>query len=248
MEYVKRASSRITNRLSPLLSGWFGWIVFAIAAYVIGMYLTTGVVFVLARLGVFAGIDATNFALITRLIMYGILMVSMIAIPAWLTHRLSRREMGIGRSMEWKDIGIGIAGVIIYLLLAMGALALLGLIPGVDSTQTQNLDVGQVYGVSRMMVFVVLVVITPFVEEFLFRGILYGGLRKRRLPIWATALIVSLLFGVAHGQLNVGVDVFCLSLVACYARELTGSIWASTVLHMVKNFIAFAVVFILNQG
>ena len=58
MEYVKRASSRITNRLSPLLSGWFGWIVFAIAAYVIGMYLTTGVVFVLARLGVFAGIDA----------------------------------------------------------------------------------------------------------------------------------------------------------------------------------------------
>jgi len=248
MEYVKRVSSRIARQLTPLLGGWQGWVIFAIAAYVISMYLTAGVVFVLARLGAFAGLDATSFALITRLIMYAILAISMIIIPAWLKHRMSLHDMGLGRAMQWKDIAVGIASVVVYLLVAMGALALLQLIPGVNATQAQDLDVGQAYGTSRMMVFVVLVIITPFIEELLFRGLLYGGLRARRLPIWAAALIVSALFGVAHGQLNVAVDVFCLSLVACYARELTGSIWAGTVLHMIKNFIAFVVVFVVNQG
>ncbi|MEO6727426.1 MAG: type II CAAX endopeptidase family protein [Candidatus Saccharimonas sp.] len=245
---MKRASSHIANRLAPLLNGWYGWVVFGIAAYIIGMYLASGTIYILARLGAFAALDATSFALVARLIMYGILATVMIIVPRWLKHRVSLQELGLGRAMQWKDIGLGIAGLVIYLLLAMGALALLRVIPGVNTTQAQDLDVGQVYGVSRMMVFVVLVVITPFVEEVLFRGVFYGGLRARRVPMWAAALIVSVLFGFAHGQLNVGIDVFCLSMVACYARELTGSLWAGTVLHMIKNFIAFAVVYIINQG
>lgn len=245
---VKRASSRIANRLAPLIKGWLGWTIFAITAYVGGMYLTIGIILVLSHLGLFVGIDATNYALLTRILMYVVLATLMIMLPAWLRQRPSRREIGVERLMQWKDIGIGIAGLILYLLFAMGALAILKLIPGVDGSQAQQLDVGSVYGFSRMIVFVVLVIVTPFMEELLFRGLLYGGLRARRLPVWASALIVSVLFGIAHGQLNVGVDVFCLSIVACYARELTGSIWAGVVLHMIKNFIAFAIVFLVNQG
>lgn len=248
MERVRRASSRVGKRISPLLQGWFGWIIFVVTAYVVSMYLTTGIVFVAARLGLFAGIDATNFALMTRIILYATLLFVMLAVPAWLKRRVTRSQIGLGRVMEWKDIGIGIAGAVVYLLLAMAALMLLQLVPGVNVSQAQELEIGQVYGVSRMMVFLVLVVITPFVEEVIFRGIFYGGLRARGLRIWVSALVVSLLFGLAHGQLNVGVDVFCLSLVACYARELTGSIWAGVVLHMIKNFVAFAVVFMINQG
>ena len=245
---VKRASSRLAKRLAPLIRGWVGWTIFAIGAYVAGLYLTEGIILVLARLGLFATIDATSYTLLTRVLMYVVLTALMIALPVWLKQRPSRKEIGVERPMQWKDIGIGIAGLILYLLFAMAALALLKLIPGVNADQAQQLDVGNVYGFSRMMVFVVLVIITPFMEELLFRGILYGGLRARRLPVWSAALIVSVLFGIAHGQLNVGVDVFCLSLVACYARELTGSIWAGVVLHMIKNFIAFAIVFLVNQG
>lgn len=245
---VKRALSRIGKQLAPLTHGWVGWVVFAIAAYVAGMYLTTGIIFVLGHLGLFASIDATSYSLLTRIIMYALLMTLMIAIPIWLKQRMSRKEIGIDRPMQWKDIGIGIAGLILYVLLAMGALALLKLIPGVNADQAQELDVGSVYGISKMMVFVVLVIITPFVEELLFRGIIYGGLRTRGLPVWAAALIISVLFGLAHGQLNVAVDVFCLSLIACYTRELTGSIWAGVVLHMIKNFIAFTIVYLVNQG
>lgn len=245
---MKRASSRITARLGFLVDSWFGWVLFAVVAYGGAMVLTAAVVLLFSRLGVFTTIDATSYALITRLLMYALLIALMLLIPAWVKHRISRREMALDRPMEWRDIGLGAAGVVIYLLLAMGALALLKLIPGVDVNQAQDLDVGQVYGAARMLVFVVLVLVTPFAEELLFRGILYGRLRSRHLPAWGAAVVVSLLFGLAHGQLNVGIDVFCLSLVACYARELTGSIWAGVVLHMIKNFIAFAVVFLINQG
>lgn len=245
---MRQLSSRLTRRAARLLRGWLGWVGFAVLGYVFAMYLTTGLIFLLSRLGIFSGLDATSFALTVRVVMYAILAGVLLAVPLWLKRPVTRESAGLRRLMEWPDIGLGVAGVVVYMLLAMGALALLKLVPGVDVSQTQDLGLGYVYGFSRIAIFVVLVVITPFVEELLFRGILYGGLRERRVPAWGAALIVSVLFGLAHGQLNVGIDVFCLSMVASYLREITGSVWAGVVLHMIKNFIAFAVVFMIGQG
>ena len=75
----------------------------------------------------------------------------------------------------------------------------------------------------------------------MFRGMLYGGLRRSKMPWWGAAVIVSALFGLAHMQWNVAIDVFVLSMVACYLRELTGGIWAGFMLHMLKNGLAFFV-------
>ena len=244
---VGKTSSRLTNLAVRFVHSWAGWVAISLGVYVLGVYVISALVSVLSQLGILANIDSTTSALVVRVIMYALLIVLMIVVPAWLRQRISVREMAIDRPMTWKDIAIGSAGFVLYILIAMAALALAGLIPGADLSQAQTLDVGQVFGVSRMIVFVVLVIVTPFAEELLFRGLLYGGLRARKLPVWASALVVSALFGLAHGQLNVGIDVFCLSLVACYARELTGSIWAGVVMHMIKNFIAFVIVFILNQ-
>lgn len=246
LESVERASSQLRKVLAAATGKWLGWMAFAVIAYLASMYATSGFVWILGELGVFHSIDATSYALIVRIVLYVVLVAMLIGVPAWWHRRISRKQAGLDRVMEWRDIGLGIAGLMIYFLLAMVALALLRLIPGVDASQAQQLDVGQVYGTARIWVFIVLVVVTPFAEEFVFRGVLYGGLRARRVPAWAGALIVSVLFGLAHGQLNVAVDVFCLSMVACYARELTGSIWAGVVLHMIKNCIAFIIVFMIS--
>ena len=68
------------------------------------------------------------------------------------------------------------------------------------------------------------------------------------MPWWLPATLVSALFGVAHGQWNVGLDVFVLSMVACGLREATGSIWAGIVLHMIKNMVAFMATFVFVTG
>jgi membrane protease YdiL (CAAX protease family) len=239
--------SPVAYGLAKLTRHWWGWAFLFVGMYVLSMYATAGVMALLNVVGLIDVMDATSYAFTVRMLMYALLVTLVIILPRWLGQRMSRQQVGVDRLLEWKDFAFGGAGVAAYLLLAMGALALLALIPGVDISQAQDLEVGQVYGAARVGAFIVFVVLTPLFEELVFRGALYGGLRMRRLSPWASALLVSVLFGLAHGQLNVAVDTFCLSLVACYLRELTGSIWAGTLLHIIKNLIAFTIVFVVNQ-
>ena len=95
------------------------------------------------------------------------------------------------------------------------------------------------------MAFFALVIVAPIMEELIFRGFLYGRLRNSYGVIVAGA-IVSLLFGVLHGQWNVGVNVAVMSAVMCGMREITGTVYAGILLHMAKNFIAFMILFVLQ--
>ena len=96
------------------------------------------------------------------------------------------------------------------------------------------------------MAFIALVVVAPAAEELIFRGVIYGEMRKVN-PYLAT-IIVSLMFGIAHGQLNVGITAFAMSLVMCFMREkLTGTVWSTIILHMIKNAVAFYFLFIAPE-
>ena len=64
----------------------------------------------------------------------------------------------------------------------------------------------------------------------------------------AAVLITSLVFGVMHFQWNVGVNVFALSVVLCVMREVTGTIYAGILLHMLKNGVAFYLLYVMGAG
>ncbi|SRR6266498_569492 len=134
-----------------------------------------------------------------------------------------------------------------YLLMSILASSLVGALFSVDLTQEQNVgyNVGPLGGPELFLVFVGLVLLAPFVEELVFRGFLFSAFR-RKFGFWFGSLLVSLLFAVAHGQLNVGIDVFVLSMFLCYLRERTGSLWPAIALHMLKNLVAFLVLFIIG--
>ena len=93
-----------------------------------------------------------------------------------------------------------------------------------------------------LAVFFSLVIIPPLVEETLFRGFLLQGMRKQ-FPIAIAVLFTSLIFGAAHGQLNVGIDTFTLSCFLCFLRIKTESLWPGIILHGTKNLIAFIVLY-----
>ena len=88
------------------------------------------------------------------------------------------------------------------------------------------------------MAFISLVVVAPVAEELIFRGWLYGKLRAK-IPAIPAMLVVSILFGIVHGQWNVGVTVFVMSIAMCTLREITGTIWGGILIHILKNGIAF---------
>ncbi len=76
--------------------------------------------------------------------------------------------------------------------------------------------------------------IVPVAEELVFRGIVFGQLRKGFGP-WASVLISAVVFGLMHGSdIHIGYALVCgLIIAACY--YLTDSLIASIILHMIFN-------------
>lgn len=159
------------------------------------------------------------------------------------------------RPFRWSSIGLQwpsrsalfsvIPSVFIYIFISASLTVLATkFIPGFNAQQTQ--DVG-FEGLSRPLEFVAaflaLAVITPIVEEVIFRGMLFKGLRKR-LPFWVSAIFASVLFAVAHGQWNVAVDTFALSMILCYLVEKHQSIVPTILVHGLKNGLAFVLLFV----
>lgn len=159
--------------------------------------------------------------------------------------KTTRDELGLSGLPTWTDLGLSIVGIVVYFVLAMIVTALMMLLlPEMDWQAAQNVGFSDLssWG-DKALAFVSLVVVAPVAEEIIFRGWLYGKMRAS-MPAWASILLVSVLFGAVHGQWNVGVNVFCLSVVLCLLRELTGTIWSGIVVHMLKNGIAFYLLFI----
>lgn len=179
-------------------------------------------------------------------VVYIVTLGVLIGVPWWVKKRkTSRKEVGLTGLPTWADLGLGPAGFVVYLLASAAVVSLVGaLIPAFDVSQVQETGFeGLSLQYEYLLAFATLVVLAPIAEEILFRGYLYGKLRKV-IPLWLAILVTSVIFGFVHFQWNVGVDVFVLSIVACILREVTGTIWAGILLHMIKNGLAFYFLFI----
>ena len=159
--------------------------------------------------------------------------------------RTNWSEIGLTRLPKWIDILLSPAGLIVYLIFSsLLILVATQVLPWFNMNQVQDVGFNQIgQRFEYILAFATLVVIAPIAEEILFRGYLYGKLKKF-VPIWAAILVTSVLFGAIHGAWNLAIDTFALSVILCLLRELTGNLWASILLHMIKNGIAFYILFI----
>lgn len=164
--------------------------------------------------------------------------------------RPTRTDLGLQGLPTWADIGLAPAGLIVYLVLATILIAIFSNFPFFDASQAQELGYNLIDGFDRLVAFFALCIIAPIAEEIVFRGWLYAKLRSKipgkRLSLILSILLVSILFGILHGQWNVGVNVFAMSIVLCALREITGTIYSGILLHIIKNTIAFALVYIVG--
>jgi len=178
--------------------------------------------------------------------LYLVTLVIAIGVP-WLIkkYQTSRIDIGLTRFPSWADILIVPAGLIVYIILsALLILLATHILPGFDVNQVQDTGFKQLSErYEYILAFITLIIIAPIAEETLFRGYLYGKLKKF-VPVWVAILVTSALFGALHGAWNLAIDTFALSVILCLLRESTGNLWASILLHMTKNGIAFYFLFI----
>lgn len=156
-------------------------------------------------------------------------------------------ELGINKWPTFVDLGLAPIGYIVYILLATVLTGLMSMLfAWFNADQAQ--DVGFAYFLTtsdRIFAMLAIVFVAPISEELIMRGWFYGKIRNK-LGAVASTIIVSLVFAVLHGQWNVGVSVFILSLVLCAFREITGTIWSGMLLHILSNGIAFYIVYVMG--
>ncbi len=228
------------------------WMLLVIPAWVfIGFFaaqaILTGLVWLLVALHV--PLESLNQAVLNASLaasLYIIALTLVIGVP-WLIRkrRTNQADIGLTRLPSWIDILITPAGLVVYFILS-SLLILLAthVLPWIDINQVQDVGFRQLnQRYEYILAFTTLIIIAPIAEEILFRGYLYGKLKKF-VPIWVAILVTSALFGSIHGAWNLAIDTFALSIVLCLLRESTGNIWASILLHMAKNGIAFYILFI----
>jgi membrane protease YdiL (CAAX protease family) len=79
----------------------------------------------------------------------------------------------------------------------------------------------------------------PLFEELVFRGILYGALRRRLGPVTAT-LAVTLLFAAAHSfTAPIPWTQAIGGVLFCAAYEVSRSLWAPVIVHASGNLAIF---------
>lgn len=171
----------------------------------------------------------------------------------WLLKRYKVKKDVIGlRKIKLKDPLYGFLGLVIYYPIYLVAISLItALIKGFNVNQKQDIGFNSVHGVAPLIVtFISLVILPPIAEEIVFRGFLYGSMKKWMPKIFA-AIVTSVIFASAHliegvgGPLWVGaIDTFVLSMVLVFLREKTNGLYASMTLHGLKNFVAFFIIYL----
>lgn len=151
-----------------------------------------------------------------------------------------------GRGIAWPDLGLRPAPRGWYLRALLLTLPVLPLI-GIVNALTQALAGGQIRnpqieilapmatswtGLAGLLLMAGMV--APFVEEVVFRGLLYGWLRQR-LGIAAGAALSALAFAAAHGILILVPALFLHGLILAVVYERSASLWPPIILHGAFN-------------
>lgn len=158
---------------------------------------------------------------------------------AWLAvlrpHRLSLADIGLRPTWPaWYRLAVagGLICVPLAALLNVGLQALLG--ETFENPQLKALAPEGFSWTSLVTMMLLVSLLVPFIEEIIFRGLLFGWLRKR-FGFALAAPIVALLFAVAHQVWLLVPVLFFMGMVLAAITERSGSLWPAIILHGTFN-------------
>jgi len=100
---------------------------------------------------------------------------------------------------------------------------------------------------AKFMLIIAAVIVAPIVEETVFRGFIYGVI-KRFTDSWFAAFCSALLFAVVHFHIGSLIPLTVLALVLCAAYERTGSLVVPMMMHGLFNGTSIALmIFVPNE-
>jgi len=159
--------------------------------------------------------------------------------------RFARRLSGFGLDPRTtaRDLGAAFLNLLAIMPVVLAMIILTTLVgkiivgPGFEMPQHDELK--QIIAYSqwqvRAIIVVTAVVIVPFTEELIFRGMLQTLLRSFIVRPWPAVILASLVFVVFHANPQHWPALFMLSLCLGYAYEKSGSLFRSIFIHSLFN-------------
>lgn len=202
-------------------------------AITLGLALVLGTVasigFVLAGLSV--GLVILGGAVAT----FGSFIIWPLVATTW---RGNGPRLDLGLTFRWPDVGWGVVGGFAGLILTGIAAWLTFLVVGDFNSAAGELadELAATSGPLMLVTYgLIVVLLAPFAEELMFRGLMFSALLKRGVPPWLVVLITAAAFAVFHLEpTRIGL-LFVAGVVLGYIRMRTGSLTAPIVAHMVIN-------------
>ncbi|MEA3400404.1 MAG: type II CAAX endopeptidase family protein [Armatimonadota bacterium] len=170
-------------------------------------------------------------------------------------YRVAPRSSHPLRSLGWRFrralslAGTGVAGygvfVTVMVLVALVASYVLG--QSLPLAQTAEEVIGSARNPAEVAIFFVLVcIMAPVFEELIFRGYVYGGLR-RVLPSRHAIIIGGALFAAVHLNAEAFAIIGLIGVLLCYLYERTRSLLPGMIAHGVHNGMVLAVVLLQSM-
>ena len=168
--------------------------------------------------------------------------------------RAPRRGQLAVRSVDLRDVGLG---VLVWGGAYLGAAALyavLGRLGGPTASEAAAVlmsvgaDNGRLGAASPTLTAVILLrvlVLSPLVEELVFRGALFTWLRTRLSAGW-TVLLTGVGFGLVHGSPTFVPLAVVVGLAAGWVRERTGSVLATVAVHALQSAVVVGASFAIT--
>ena len=159
----------------------------------------------------------------------------------WLRRGLRLRDLGwrlprsLGRLGWLPWLAIGVVGAVVALVAAewLGSLAT-QILP--NSPNTQCTAVRDEYGGYVAVAIPLVCVIAPLAEESIFRGFIYGWLR-RRLPVLPAVVISAAVFSAAHVVLVLALPLFGVGVILALLYEYSDSLLPGAIVHGLFNLV-----------
>jgi membrane protease YdiL (CAAX protease family) len=159
---------------------------------------------------------------------------------ARMARRPLARDFGLVRTKLWRAAGIVLAVYVAFYVFA----GIWSQLLNIDEKSDLPDELGADGSTAALIAVLVLVcVMAPVAEEFLFRGLLFTSIRASA-GLWPAAIITGIVFGAIHaGSSPAGllVPLAVLGVGLCLIYAWTRSLYPCVALHAINNAIAFGV-------
>ncbi|MEJ2870540.1 type II CAAX endopeptidase family protein [Actinomycetospora sp. OC33-EN08] len=212
-------------RSAPARPGW-PELLAGVGGYTIAFVLSPAVVDIVGgEDGVTRGLAAAALSGIVGLI--GFVAAFLIRLRAWTAFGVK------GTGLRWILVAIGLGlAVFVAARLVFAMLLATGTLPDADPQQDYRAAAGG--GALALAAQLLLIaVLTPVGEEFLFRGVFVSALQSHGAFLSIAAS--TLLFAVAHGLNLTLLPATLVGVVSAVLLLRTGSIWPGVIVHAVNN-------------